>query len=63
MKKLVLATLATVTLLSATASTYAANFPGACTREYDPTPYITKEGKLVYAANQCIAKLWAEQGK
>ncbi|AIZ79354.1 hypothetical protein NYR70_05535 [Actinobacillus equuli subsp. equuli] len=63
MKKLVLATLATVTLLSATTSAYAANFPGACTREYDPTPYITKEGKLVYAPNQCIADLWAAQGK
>ncbi|EFX90510.1 Uncharacterised protein [Actinobacillus ureae] len=57
MKKLVLATF---TLLSATTSTFAANFLGACTREYDPTPYITKEGKLVYAPNQCIADLWAE---
>ncbi|WP_245552769.1 hypothetical protein [Actinobacillus capsulatus] len=54
MKKLILATLETVTLLSATASAYATNFSNACTREYDPTPYITKEGKLIYAPNSAL---------
>lgn len=63
MKKLVLATLATVTLFSATASTYVSAHSGFCTREYDPTPYITKKGKLIYAPNPCIAELWASQGK
>ncbi|WP_150538720.1 hypothetical protein [Actinobacillus vicugnae] len=63
MKKLILATLATFTLLSATTSAFAANFPGACTREYDPTPYLTKDGKVIYAPNPCIAELWAIQGR
>lgn len=57
MKKLILATLATFTLLSATANA------AVCTREYDPTPYITKEGKLIYAPNPCVAAKWAAEGR
>ncbi|MCL1624280.1 hypothetical protein M2R47_08540 [Moraxella sp. Tifton1] len=36
---------------------------GWCTREYDPVPYVTKDGKRITAPNECVAKHWKSQGR
>ena len=36
---------------------------GNCTREYDPVPYVTKDGRTITAPNPCVAAYWKSQGK
>ncbi|UOO83145.1 hypothetical protein LVJ83_06725 [Uruburuella testudinis] len=36
---------------------------GWCTKEYNPVPYVTKEGNTITAPNPCIAAAWKAQGR
>lgn len=41
----------------------AGSHSGFCTREYDPVPYVTKDGKVITAPNPCVAEHWKSQGR
>ncbi|KLT73536.1 hypothetical protein PL75_02950 [Neisseria arctica] len=69
MKKVML----TLALMAATGSVFAMgakpapaapNYDGSgvCTREYDPVPYVAKDGRTLTAPNPCVAAKWKAQG-